>query len=147
MTPSPGLRKPEMMANKVVLPAPFGPISPVIWPSGADSDAAFTASRPPKRTETRSTLRRTSTMARVPNRRTSGRKPLQSPSLQRRQAANEATGCQPDNKYQHSTIDHQVETRGIAGDEFGTFAERFDHERAYERPEHGAAAADNRRQQ
>jgi hypothetical protein len=44
-----------MMAKSVVLPAPLGPISAVMRPAGADSDAASTASRPPKRRDTRST--------------------------------------------------------------------------------------------
>ena len=61
--PSLGLRKPEMRENSVVLPAPLGPISAVMRPSGAASEAALTASRPPKRRETRSTTRSGSAMA------------------------------------------------------------------------------------
>src|SRR6266511_2350176 len=51
-----------MIANSVVLPAPLGPISPVMRPAGAASEAASSASRPPKRLETRSTVRRGSAM-------------------------------------------------------------------------------------
>src|SRR5262245_25711392 len=55
MRPSVGARKPEIIANSVVLPAPFGPISAVIRPVSAANDARSTASRPPKRFETFST--------------------------------------------------------------------------------------------
>ena len=44
-----------MIANSVVLPAPLGPISPVMRPAGAASEAASSASSPPKRFDTRST--------------------------------------------------------------------------------------------
>ena len=38
-----------MIANSVVLPAPFGPISAVMRPSSAANEARSTASSPPKR--------------------------------------------------------------------------------------------------
>ncbi len=37
--PSLGVRKPEIIPNRVVLPAPFGPMSPVIEPAGTASEA------------------------------------------------------------------------------------------------------------
>src|SRR3954447_7392012 len=43
---------PLMTLNSVVLPAPFGPMRPVIEPGSADSDASLTAVMPPKRTVT-----------------------------------------------------------------------------------------------
>src|SRR5664279_196111 len=57
-----GCWKPEMMANSVVLPAPLGPISPVIRPAATVSETAFTASKPPKRQDIRSTDSRGSVM-------------------------------------------------------------------------------------
>ena len=47
--PASGGRKPATMAKSVVLPAPFGPISAVMRPACASSDASETATRPPKR--------------------------------------------------------------------------------------------------
>src|SRR5579885_2808205 len=38
-----------MMLNSVVLPAPFGPISPTIWPCSTSSDTSSIATIPPKR--------------------------------------------------------------------------------------------------
>ena len=52
-----------MIANSVVLPAPFGPISAVMRPASAVNDALSTASRPPKRLETFSTRSRGSATA------------------------------------------------------------------------------------
>ena len=52
-----------MIENRVVLPAPFGPISAVMRPASASNDAWSTASRPPKRLETFSTRSRASVTA------------------------------------------------------------------------------------
>src|SRR5947209_4211084 len=46
-----------MTLNNVVLPAPFGPIRPVICPSRADRRTSVSAWIPPKRTETSTTSR------------------------------------------------------------------------------------------
>src|SRR5580700_9647924 len=48
--------RPDQALKVVVLPAPFGPMSPVIWPTGAARVTVSAATRPPKRTVTRSTL-------------------------------------------------------------------------------------------
>src|SRR5436853_4512965 len=50
-----GGRKPVIALNSVVLPAPFGPINPVIQLASTDKDAASTAVSPPKMTVTAST--------------------------------------------------------------------------------------------
>ena len=50
--PAVGGCSPVMTLNSVVLPAPFGPISPVIVPGSAETDASSTAVMPPKRTVT-----------------------------------------------------------------------------------------------
>ena len=55
--PELALTRPVQALNVVVLPAPLGPIRPVIVPAGACSDTSSTATSPPKRTVTRSTVR------------------------------------------------------------------------------------------
>src|SRR5438477_2113153 len=47
--PSVGESSPVMTLNKVVLPAPFGPISPVMWPGRTAMETASSAVWPPKR--------------------------------------------------------------------------------------------------
>src|ERR1043166_7917252 len=47
-----------MQLNSVVLPAPFGPMSPTISPGSMASDTSRFASRPPKRLVAASTLSR-----------------------------------------------------------------------------------------
>src|SRR6202034_2908048 len=55
-SPSFGWVRPEQTLNVVVFPAPFGPMSPVIRPTGASRSTSSTATRPPKRTLTPETL-------------------------------------------------------------------------------------------
>src|SRR5882757_9343078 len=62
MRPSLVGRKPLMIANSVVFPAPLGPIRAVMRPAAAVNDARSTASRPPKRFDTCSTRSRGSAM-------------------------------------------------------------------------------------
>src|SRR3954470_9841477 len=52
-----------MTLNSVVLPAPLGPIRPVMWPACAVNETSVTALMPPKRTATSRTSR-TSSVAR-----------------------------------------------------------------------------------
>src|SRR6185312_921896 len=47
--PALGAMRPEIMLTIVVLPAPFGPMRPVIRPRSIASESSATASRPPKR--------------------------------------------------------------------------------------------------
>src|SRR6185312_8066130 len=47
--PALGAMRPEIMLTMVVLPAPFGPMRPVICPGSIASESSATASRPPKR--------------------------------------------------------------------------------------------------
>src|SRR4051812_28916254 len=53
--PALGARRPVITLNRVVLPAPFGPMRPVILPGSALNDTSSTATLPPKRTTTPST--------------------------------------------------------------------------------------------
>ena len=41
--------------NIVVLPAPFGPMRPQMWPSSIENESPSSATMPPKRTVTSST--------------------------------------------------------------------------------------------
>ena len=50
--PDCGLTKPEMQLNSVVLPAPFGPITPSTSPPATPSETLSSAVIPPKRTVT-----------------------------------------------------------------------------------------------
>ena len=51
-TPSSGFWKPQHTLNRVVFPAPFGPISPVIRPTGASTPTPPRATSPPNFTTT-----------------------------------------------------------------------------------------------
>src|SRR5580698_3959880 len=55
--PSSGRMKPHSTFSSVVLPAPFGPMTPTTWRGGTASDTALSAVRPPKRTLTSRTSR------------------------------------------------------------------------------------------
>ena len=52
-----GVRTPEMTSNSVVLPAPFGPMSPQTSPAPTASETSVRAAMPPKRTLTPSSTR------------------------------------------------------------------------------------------
>src|SRR4051812_12388564 len=123
MRPSLGGRNPEMIENRVVLPAPFGPISAVMHPGIAANDALFTASRPPKRLETFSTWSRASATIRLRERRLS-----EELAMQAGEDAGDALRREGDDKDQHAAVDDQIETRRAAGQELGQFAERLDHQ-------------------
>src|SRR5664280_315064 len=55
--PRSGVWRPLMTLNSVVLPAPFGPMSPVTVPASTVRLASLSAATPPKRTATPSTVR------------------------------------------------------------------------------------------
>src|SRR5690625_1990799 len=48
MRPDVGFVKPAIMLKTVVLPAPFGPIRPVILPACSEKEQSLTACSPPK---------------------------------------------------------------------------------------------------
>src|SRR5271169_2370538 len=136
-----------MMAKSVVLPAPLGPIRPVIQPAGADNDASFTASKPPKLCDTRSTDNKGSATAGLPRWRTDGHGAAYDPIACIGNGADDTARRKGNNQHKRAAIGDQIETRGVPGDQLGAFAERLDHECAEQRPEHGADAADNWSQQ
>src|SRR6188508_3737335 len=131
MRPASGLWKPAMAANSVVLPAPLGPISPTISPARTSSDAWSTAFRPPNALE----RSRTSSMAAAPK------------------EAGEAVGQPGDDDDQHHAVDDQaerldvLERREHAGGVARQLVDRGQHDRADQRAEDGAGAADHRDQQ
>src|SRR5580704_10591850 len=143
MRPLLGDRNPLIMANKVVLPAPFGPIRAVIIPAWTSSETLSTASNPPKRLLTPSTRSSGSAMGLFRLQGFHGGEML--PHLAT-QPGNAARGKSHDQN-KDTAIDDEVEPRRVAGDELGRFAQRLDHERAEQRTEHRAGAADNGREQ
>src|SRR5258707_9917442 len=86
--PALGAWKPAMAANRVVLPAPLGPISPTISPAPTSSEARSTALRPPNDFESS----RTSSMAGGLFEQTG--EPIRQPR---------------DDDDQHDAVDHQAE--------------------------------------
>src|SRR5215468_3165437 len=110
-----------MVANSVVLPAPFGPISAVIRPAVAVNDAWSTARRPPNCIETDSTARRCS-----------GTAALRSGACVAAAAehARDAARRKGDHEDKDAAVHDEIEAGCIAGDEFGHLAERLYHERA-----------------
>src|SRR5215472_14297568 len=139
MRPSPGGRNPLMMENSVVLPAPLGPISAVIRPAATASETSSTARRPPKRLNTRSARMSGSAMGALRYRRPQARK-AHTPIGQQARNPTRGKGYDQD---EHTAVDDEVEAGRVAGDELGQFAERLDNQRAEERPEHRADAADD----
>src|SRR5580693_1466717 len=97
MCPSSGRKNPETMENKVVLPAPFGPIKAVMRPGMTSNDARSTARNPPKRFEIFSTPSSASAMTAL--RRPTGQQP------------GDAARRQSDDGDQDNTINHQIEPR------------------------------------
>ena len=55
--PPSGSKTPAIMLNSVVLPAPFGPMTPQISPASTSNDTSSTATRPRKRLVTPSRAR------------------------------------------------------------------------------------------
>src|SRR5258708_16362197 len=101
-----------MIENKVVLPAPFGPISAVMRPGKAANDALFTASRPPKRLETFSTWSRASATVRLRWRWLSDE-----PAIRGGEEAGYALRSESDDEFQHAPLDEQIETRHAPTDQ------------------------------
>ena len=129
-----------MTANSVVLPAPFGPISAgdATLP-GASSDASFTATSPPKRLVMRSTSSIT---------RCSVRGAAAAPGAQPLDQAQQPVGREGDDQHEQGAEERRGRGRDAAGHHgLCSFAERMQHDRAEQRPEHGAEPADDRREQ
>src|SRR5271165_6828685 len=141
MRPWLGGTKPAMMENSVVLPAPFGPISAVMRPVSATNDAWSTASSPPKRLQTWSTRSNGSAMTALQCRRNCAVAPKALAPIEQG-ARNTARRKCHDND-QHAAIDDKIKSRRIRRNELGELAKRLDDERAKQRAEHGAGAAND----
>src|SRR4051794_33513254 len=63
MAPESGSYRRLMQLNNVVLPAPFGPIRPQIWPCRRSNEGPSSATTPPKRSRTSRTARKESSGA------------------------------------------------------------------------------------
>ena len=61
--------------------------------------------------------------------------------------AGDAARRERDDQDQHAAVDDEIEAGRVAGHELGQLSERLDHQRAEQRPEHGADAADDGREQ
>src|SRR6476646_1091404 len=127
MRPSWARRNPVMMANSVVLPAPFGPTSATIWPSSAVNEARSSASSPPKRRVMFST-RRISPI---------GALRLAQGAPHADEDPGDATRRERHDQHQHAAVDHQIKSRRVAGHQLGGLAERAHDKRAEQRPVYG----------
>src|SRR5580693_4244366 len=143
MRPLPGIRNPLIIANKVVLPAPFGPIRAVMRPAWILSETLSTASNPPKRLLTPSTRSSGSAMGLF---RLEGFHGGETLPRFAKQTGNAARGESHDQD-KNAAVDDQIEPRRVAGDKLCRFAQRLDHQRAKQRTEHRAGAANDGRQQ
>src|ERR1700722_924454 len=126
MRPLLGVRNPLIIANKVVLPAPFGPIKAVMRPDWTLSETLSTASNPPKRLLTPSTRSSGSAMRLFRLQGFHGGETL--PRLAE-QPGNATRGKSHDQD-KNAAVDDEIEPRRIAGNELGCFAQRLDHKRA-----------------
>src|SRR3569623_2195824 len=129
MSPWFGGMKPEITPIRVVLPAPFGPIKPVIRPSSAAIDTPSTARTPPNRRVRFETSRSGSAKRYLPP-------PALEAASRSGDEADEAARRKGDDQHQHAAVDDEVETWRIARDVRRRLAERLDHQRAPARPAH-----------
>src|SRR5947208_4372995 len=78
--PAVGVCRPVMTLNSVVLPAPFGPMSPVTRLAAASTSTPASAVTPPKRTSTASTRNTDKVVPLLRLRHVLGRSPVADPS-------------------------------------------------------------------
>src|ERR1700733_2567693 len=132
MRPLLGARNPLIIANKVVLPAPFGPIRAVMRPGCTVSETLSTARNPPKRLLTPPTRSSDSAMGLSRLQGIHGGETLPHFAEQPGDAARRKSHDQDKN----AAVDDQIESRRVTGDELGRLAQRLDHKRAEQRTEH-----------
>src|SRR6185295_14838549 len=125
IAPSRARTKPEIIENRVVLPAPFGPISAVMRSGAAVSDAPSTAFRPPNQQLTRSTASSGSTMTHLPDRR--GRRLAPAEDFPRiGNSADQPARHDPDHQHEHGAVDDEIEAGRIADQEPRRLPQRLD---------------------
>src|SRR5262245_15960806 len=115
-----------MIENRVVLPAPFGPISAVIRSGGTVSEAPSTAFSPPNQQLTRSTVSSGSTMAHLLDR--CSLAPEEFPRVGK--SADQPARHDPDHQHEHGAVDDQIEAGCVADQETRRLPKRFDDQRA-----------------
>src|SRR5262249_50319411 len=120
MWPRLGARNPLTMENRVVLPAPFGPISAVMPPAATASEPSSTASRPPKRLDTRSTRSSGSGIGALRCRRAQARQA----HAQLGEQARDPLRGESHYEHQHAAVDDEVEPRRIGDRKLRDLAER-----------------------
>src|SRR5215831_1861021 len=151
MRPWLGRRLPAMIENRVVLPAPFGPMRAVIRPTSAEKDTRSSASKPPKRFDTCSTRSRGSTIVgfqRSARGGLGGQGPGRKKAIAKvREDAGYATRRDRNDQNENATVDDQIETGRIARRELAKLSKRLDDERAEQGTKHGSDAANDGRQQ
>ena len=64
-----------------------------------------------------------------------------------REPADQAARRKPDDQHEHRAINNEIEAGGVAGQKLRGLAQRLDDKGTEQRTEHGADAADDRRQQ
>src|SRR5215471_13872297 len=135
MRPSLGGRLPAMIENSVVLPAPFGPMRAVIPPALAENDARSSASMPPKRFDTFSTRSRASSIVALQRSPPGGLGRWQAMAVGK--DAGDAARRDGDHENEYTSVDHEIETRGIAGHDLAELPQRLDHQGAQQGSKHG----------
>src|SRR6185437_15639582 len=137
MRPASGRWKPARAANKVVLPAPFGPIRATISPAWTSRETPSTAFRPPNDL----LMPLTSSMA------------PSSMAIHPAEQAGQAVGQTADNQHQHDTVDDQAERLDVlegrhdAGKCSRHLVDAGKSQGTQQRPEDGPRAADHRNEQ
>src|SRR5215475_8258052 len=126
MRPSLGRRLPAMIENKVVLPAPFGPMRAVTRPTSAERDTRSSASKPPKRFDTCSTRRRGSAIVAFQRHRHCGFGE-QNPTANVGDDAGDAARRNGNYQNENTSVDDEIETGRVAGREPAEFSKRLDH--------------------
>src|SRR6185503_11497805 len=128
ISPESGGYTPAMTLKIVVLPAPFGPIRPLMSPSGTVNEASRTARRPRNAFEMFFT-------SSIELQSSCGRGPY-------------AVGQEHDHGEQHDAVEHLLHARNLPaerGDKLGdALGEQRQHRRAEDRAEERAEAADDR---
>src|SRR5262249_27856712 len=124
-SPTSVARNPEMRWNSVVLPAPFGPMSPTISPGATSKLTPETACSPPKRLRTPTTSRSAMSGGRATAR---PRAP---------ESRVDALGQEQDDADEEQAVDHEVEARPSGTGEVNPrdLGQRREDERAQEQPE------------
>src|SRR3984885_3187810 len=109
-------------------------------PGSAESEAALTASRPPKRRDTLSTERSGSAMGHLAGR--CGLRAAQQTRAQIGERSDQSARRETNDEHQPRAVNHKTDPSPAAGDEFAPPAEELPPRRPRKSPKHSAAPAD-----